>query len=70
MKSPVQISPHVECIHITLAGVGRWQVLLWITAGVVCTVSSTGDFCVAVDEVRLTGNFYQINVYVLSYVVC
>ena len=30
--------------------------------------SSAGYFCVAVDEVRLTGYSCQINIYVLSYV--
>ena len=70
MNSPVPISPNVECVRITLAGVGRSQLLLWIAVGVGCTVSSEGDFCMEVDEVRLTGYSCQINVYVLCYVVC
>ena len=46
------------------------QLLLWLATGVVRTAPSAGYFCVAVDEVRLTGYSCQINIYVLSYGVC
>ena len=60
-----------ECSRIILAGVVLSQLLLRIADGAVCTVSfGKVIFCVAVDRVCLTGYSYQINVCVLSYVVC
>ena len=39
VNSSVRISPRVECLPVTLAGVGMSKLLLWLAAVVVCAAS-------------------------------